>query len=163
MQNEVVLPVVLFGTTAVYVVSGVLATLTGPSAYDQIGQGELSDMREERAPGDDLHERSRRLEAAREEGEREARQMLQALSDRQVREGGAPLDIDAEFARLTATLARGESGEAELVEEVRELIIARNERRLRQGQPPLDVEQEIARALAESTLVGAAPGGRATI
>jgi hypothetical protein len=154
MQNDVVLPVVLFGTTAVYIVSGVLATWTGPSLSDQIGQGELADVHKEELPrGEDLHERSRRLAAQREEGEREARQMLQARSDRRVREGGQPLDVEAELARLTAAVACEEGGEAELVQEVRELIIARNERRMRQGLEPLDVEREIARALAESALV----------
>jgi hypothetical protein len=155
MQNDVVLPLVVYGTTAVYVLSGLLATLTSPNLYDQIGQGGLSDMREERITADTLHERSLRLAAARAESEQDARQMLQARSDRLVREGHPPLDIEAELARLDDLVAsQPDTRQEDLVEEVRQLTIVRNERRMRQGLELLDVDAEIARALGELELVG---------
>lgn len=76
--------------------------------------------------------------------------MLQARSDRQVRKGGQPLDIDAEIALLEAPGGGGEGKhDHELVAEVRQLVTARNERRVRGGQEPLDVETEIQRTLDE--------------
>lgn len=87
----------------------------------------------------------------------EVRQMLEAKADRRQRRGEAPLDVEAETARLlaeaeTKTPEPGERIEEELREEVRQLVVARNERRLRQGLEPLDVEQETERQLAD--LVG---------
>ena len=92
----------------------------------------------------------------------EIRQMLLARSERLVRRGEPPLDLDAE-ARLIAesagtrgATAAGEpsateahSHDPELVEELRQLAEARNQRRMRRGEPPLDVRAEVARALAE--------------
>lgn len=87
--------------------------------------------------------------------------MLQARSDRLVRGGGQPLDIDAELARLSepgqdATHAAAAGGpaapgkhDAGLAEEVRQLVVARNERRTRRGEQPLDVEAEVERTLNE--------------
>jgi hypothetical protein len=81
----------------------------------------------------------------------EVRQMLEAKSERRRRRGEAPLDIEAETARLLAAAAtpRGQEAiDAELRAEVRQLVVVRNERRLRQGLEPLDVEVETDRQLA---------------
>jgi hypothetical protein len=74
--------------------------------------------------------------------------MLQARSERRVGRGEAPLDIDAEVARLLAP-ANPSAHDPGLTGEVRQLVIARNERRARQGLEPLDVEAEVERTLAE--------------
>jgi hypothetical protein len=149
MQNDVVLPLVVYGATAVYVASGVLSMFSRPNLYGQIGQGGLDDTPDERVSRHALHERSRKLAAERADGEREVRQLLQARSERLARSGRAPLDVDAELLRLQCAASRVDPRATELVEEVRQLTIARNERRLRQGRPPLDVEAEISQALHE--------------
>ncbi|HEX8050591.1 MAG TPA: hypothetical protein VF504_03915, partial [Solirubrobacterales bacterium] len=85
----------------------------------------------------------------------EVRQMLEAKSERRRQRGEAPLDVEAETARLLAAAEapRGADAiDAELRAEVRRLVVARNERRLRQGLEPLDVEAETERQLAD--LVG---------
>ena len=86
----------------------------------------------------------------------EVRQMLEAKAARQSRRGEAPMDVEAEAARLLETAAArppaDERMEAELRAEVRQLVLARNERRRRQGLGPLDVEAETERQLAD--LVG---------
>ena len=113
-------------------------TLFGRSkAYEQIGRGGLS-IRDE-IP---RHEPSGAV-AVRERDD-EIRQMLDARNERRARRGEAPLDVEAELARLTAPVA-----DPALAAEVRQLVIARNERRARRGQEPLDVEQEVARQLRE--------------
>jgi hypothetical protein len=153
MQNDVVLPLVVYGTTAVYVISGLLSMLTGPNVYEQISQGELSDVREDCVSREGVRDPAQAAEAANEELEREARQMLQARSDRLVRAGQPPLDVERELAKLTTSAPVAPGGhDPELVEEVRQLTIARNERRMRQGLELLDVEVEIERALAELDL-----------
>jgi hypothetical protein len=164
-------PLVLFGSIALFVVVGLLSMLTRSNLYDQIGQGGLSmgedqlddsrpTQREPLGPGGS--ERSGGADGleSRAEREREIRQMLQARSDRLVRKGHAPLDIDAELARLEYSGAGGPGnaggsggtggfGSTGLAAEVRQLVVARNERRQRQGQDPLDVEAEVQRTLAE--------------
>lgn len=81
--------------------------------------------------------------------EAEARQMLEAKAYRQARRGEAPLDVEAEVARLLdAPGAAGTGIDAKLREEVRQLVVASNERRMRRGEQPLDVEREIERQLA---------------
>jgi hypothetical protein len=87
------------------------------------------------------------LEAERDD---EIRQLVDAANNRRARRGEAPVDVDAEVARLTA-----EAGapvprpvDPELEDEVRTLVELRNRRRLRQGLDPLDVEAEIRRELA---------------
>ena len=77
--------------------------------------------------------------------------MLQARSDRQVRNGGPALDIDAELALLDTPSEDASHGnhDAALAEEVRQLVIARNERRMRSGEEPMDVESEVERTLQE--------------
>ncbi len=152
MQNEEVFPLIVYGTSAVYVLSGVLSMFSRPNLYDQIGQGGLSAVGED-GPGGGLRERAAAQATARSEREQEVRQMLQARSDRLVRRGRPPLDVDAELARLDRLAASRAACEDEaLVEEVRQLVIVRNERRMRQGQRALDVDNEIARTLAELDL-----------
>ncbi len=142
-------PIVLFGSIALFVLLGVLSMLTRGNLYDQIGQGGLT-------LGDDRHGGegggAGGLRGSHEVGERELeiRQMLQARSDRLVDQGLAPLDIDAELAKLEPAIAPGAPyQDAAVAAEVRQLVVARNERRVRQGQPALDVDAEVARTLAE--------------
>jgi len=158
-------PIVLFGSIALFVVLGVVSMFTRNNLYDQIGQGGLT-LGEDRSAGHGIPEfdGARELDGpvdpgseSRAEREREIRQMLQARSDRLVRRGERPLDLDAELAKLERadgfgvdTLgSSGASHDSGLTLEVRQLVLARNERRRRQGQPALDVEAEVARTLAE--------------
>jgi hypothetical protein len=153
-------PYVLFGSIALFVLLGVLSMLTRNNLYDQIGQGGLT-LGDDRSAGHGYSESDDGLDGVggfaepSAEREREIRQMLQARSDRLVRRGERPLDIDAELAKLEGTdrFEAGALGDAPhdsgLALEVRQLVVARNERRRRQGQAPLDVETEIARTLAE--------------
>ena len=109
-----------------------VGTLVGRATlYEEIGKGGLEMVRP--------REESRAVAAA------EIRQMVQASSDRRERRGEAPLDIDAEIARLTTPRPSDPALEAE----VRSLVIARNARRARKGQEPLDVDAEVARQLAD--------------
>ena len=87
--------------------------------------------------------------AANAEAQEEIRQMLEAKSDRQVRRGEAPLDIDEEMSALASPAGGAAPADAGLREEVRELVVARNERRMRRGEEPLDVETEVDRQLKE--------------
>lgn len=136
---------------------GVIGMLRTGSLYERIGQeGDSSTAvpRPEPRPGSP---------AAIAERDVEIRQMLQARSDRRVRRGQAPLDLDAEVARLTVEASgtpqdgpgkRSDAADAhrhdpELVEELRQLAEARNQRRMRRGEAPLDVRAEVQRALAE--------------
>jgi hypothetical protein len=157
-------PFVLFGSIALFVVLGVISMLTRNNLYDQIGQGGLT-LGDDRSAGRAASESDGALDGAaaygsepRAEREREIRQMLQARSDRLVRRGERPLDIDAELAKLEGADrfgagalggAGGASHDSGLTLEVRQLVVARNERRRRQGQPALDVDAEVARTLAE--------------
>jgi hypothetical protein len=124
------------------------------SLYDHIGQeGDYSAAvpRPEPRPGSP---------AAVAERDLEVRQMLQARNERRARSGQAPLNLDAELARLLHAPAGEPAGEdvaeaqaarhdPELVEELRQLAQARNQRRIRRGEPPLDVPAEVQRALSE--------------
>lgn len=131
------------------------------SLYERIGQDGDSSMatdRQEPRPGSP---------AAIAERDQEIRQMLLARSERLVRRGEPPLDLEAELrlmvesTAMPGTTAVGErsagersaaeahSHDPELVEELRQLAEARNQRRMRRGEPPLDVRAEVARALAE--------------
>jgi hypothetical protein len=158
----------MFGAIALFVVLGVVSMFTRNNLYDQIGQGGLT-LGEDRSAGHRFSEfdDAPALDGPADLGsdshaerEREIRQMLQARSDRLVRRGERPLDLDAELAKLehaegfaTAALGAGGGGggshDSGLALEVRQLVLARNERRRRQGQPALDVEAEVARTLAE--------------
>jgi hypothetical protein len=82
----------------------------------------------------------------------EVRQMLEAKSERRRQRGEAPLDVEAETARLLAAAEPPPGEEAmdtELRAEVRQLVVVRNQRRLREGLEPLDVEAETDRQLAD--------------
>ncbi len=82
--------------------------------------------------------------------EAEARQMLTAKSYRAEQRGEAPLDVEAEVARLLESPgAAGPAIDEKLRAEVRSLVVARNERRMRRGEQPLDVEVETERQLAD--------------
>jgi hypothetical protein len=139
---------VVFGTVAFSLLMSVLFMVTRgtDNLYDHIGQGGLS--REGDFPADSLAP-SADSPAARAEQEEEVRQMLRARSERLVRSGQAPLDIDAEVARLLAPATGPRGHDAGLVEEVRQLVVARNERRVRQGLEPLDVEAQVEQTLQE--------------
>jgi hypothetical protein len=141
---------VVFGTVAFSLVMSLLFVVTrgNDSMYDHIGQGGLS--REGDETGSAPAPPAPDTPAARAEREQEIRQMLRARSERMVRRGQPPLDIDAEVERLLAPERDG-AGEPEpaLVEEVRQLVRARNERRVRQGLEPLEEEPEVQRTLAE--------------
>ncbi len=127
------------------------------SLYDRIGESggsSASGQRPEPRPGS---------AAAIAERDLEVRQMLQARSERRMRRGQAPIDLDAEVSRLLAggtsahqaadfdgtATAETRRRDPELVEELRQLAEARNQRRLRRGEAPLDVRAEVERALAE--------------
>ena len=133
---------VLFGVVAVAAVIAVVAAAGTGAIYRQIGRGGFSLDR------DDDHAAARRsggggaVSAA--ERDAEVRQMLGARNERRARQGKAPLDVEAELARLTAPAV-----DPGLEAEVRQLVIARNERRERQGKAPLDVEAEVARQLRD--------------
>jgi hypothetical protein len=135
----------------VFLVIGIIATIGDGAHYRQIGEGGLTPEPPEPAgppPGSPLDRRQR---------QEEIRQMLQARSERQVRKGGEPLDIEAEIALLEGAGGAGPGAggggggehDPQLVEEVRQLVTARNERRRRAGEAPLDVEAEVHRTLDE--------------
>jgi hypothetical protein len=140
---------VVYGTVAFSLVMSLLFLVTRgkDSLYDQIGQGGLT-RDSDAGPGG--LEPAPETAAAKAEREQEIRQMLGARSERLVRRGEQPLDIDAEVQRLLAPApASSEGHDRALLEEVRQLVLARNERRERQGLEPLDVDSEVARTLAE--------------
>jgi hypothetical protein len=109
-------------------------------AYDQIGKGGFYG-RDGQAPRGETGGGGAVSLAERDE---ELRQMLEARNARRERKGEAPLDVDAEIARLTAPAV-----DPALLAEVRELVEARNRRRVRQGKPELDVDAEVARTLRD--------------
>jgi hypothetical protein len=119
-------------------------------AWRGIGKGPFAIERE-----DPVSPRGEDRSAAEERAvqEVEARQMLEAKSYRRRREGGEPIDVEAEIALLLGSSDEGaaKSGDEGLRAEVRELVIAANERRQRSGLEPLDVEAETERRLAELT------------
>ncbi len=136
--------VVVVGAVVLFVLVGVGSFLAGGSLYDKIGEGGLTmGPSGSPSPGNPA--------LAKAERELEIRQMLQARSERQVRNGGPALDIDAELALLDSAAEGATYGkhDAALTEEVRQLVIARNERRMRSGEEPMDVESEVKRTLQE--------------
>jgi hypothetical protein len=137
-------PLLVIGISVLAIVVAVVASLASGGLYERIGRGGLSmDGDEQRrragpAPGSP---------AAKAEADAEIRQLVEAKSDRRVARGQAPLDVDAEIAKLTQTApAPADEG---LRDEVRQLVIARNERRVRQGKEPVDVEAEVERQLRD--------------
>lgn len=134
---------VVVGAVVLFVLVGVGSFLAGGSLYDKIGEGGLSTGTPSAPPMNSA--------LAQAERDMEIRQMLQARSDRQVRQGGEALDIDAEMALLDRPGDDASNGkhDAALTEEVRQLVVARNERRMRSGEEPMDVEEEVQRTLEE--------------
>jgi hypothetical protein len=137
-------PLLVIGISVLAIVVAVIASLASGGLYERIGRGGFSM---------DGHDQQRRpgpapgSAAARAEADAEIRQLVEAKSDRRVARGQAPLDVDAEIAKLTDTgPAPADEG---LREEVRQLVIARNERRVRQGKEPVDVEAEVERQLRD--------------
>jgi hypothetical protein len=119
---------------------------TGP-LWESVGKGPFA-IEQEMPPPSRLAQPEppvdRRLQ------ETEARQMLEAKSYRRRQRGEAPLDVEAEVARLLdAPGAAGPAIDEKLRAEVRQLVVARNERRMRRGEQPLEVEVEIDRQLAD--------------
>jgi hypothetical protein len=108
-------------------------------AYDQIGRGGLS-LRD----GTDRPAREPTPAMAAGERDEEIRQMLEARNARRIRQGKAPLDVEAELAALSRPAI-----DLALAGEVRQLVVARNARRVRQGKEPLDVEAEVERRLRD--------------
>jgi len=119
-------------------------------AYRSIGKGALSIDQDLPVP-----RYLRRPEAAIDPAVQaaEVRQMLEAKAGRLERRGEAPLDVEAETARLLAPTTEAPSAgarqDAELRAEVRQLVVTRNERRMRKGLEPLDVEAETDRQLGD--------------
>jgi hypothetical protein len=144
---ENIFPVVVFGAVAFSVVMSVVFLIgRGGSVSDQIGQGGMA-RDSEVAEIVTVSSPSISSPAGRAEQEREIRQMLSARSERLVKKGEPPLDLDAEVAKLLAPQQGGH--DAGLVDEVRQLVNAKNERRARQGLEPLDVATEVERTLQE--------------
>ena len=142
----------------ILLISGVAAPIAGylfarsADAWSSIGKGPLS-IEPKSPPPAPPGAPPRPVDRAVLDAE--VRQMLAAKSERLSRRGEAPLDVEAEAARLLADAgpaSPAEALEAELRSEVRQLVVARSERRCRQGLPPLDVEAETERQLAD--LVG---------
>ena len=138
-------PIVVFGAVALSVVMSLIFLFSRGSVFDHIGDGGLSG---ERDAGAELPPPPPGSAADRAEQELEIRQMLSARSARMVGRGEAPLDIDAEVARLLGPTQRA-GHDPGLTTEVRQLVLARNERRARRGLEPLDVEAEVKRTLEE--------------
>jgi hypothetical protein len=138
----------------VLLVTGVVAPLIGlllrqiAGGWETVGGGPFAIERELPLPRY-LNGRPTPVDPAIQAAE--VRQMLQAKSDRRQRQGGDPLDIEAETARLLAEAEEHapRKADAALRAEVRQLVVARNERRLRNGEQPLDVEAETERQLAD--------------
>jgi len=142
--QDAFLPVLL-----VVVIGGGLVALitflgTG-KLYEQIGRGGLSinedfDGRPQAPSGGGS------AAAGAQERDAEIRQLLAAKNARRERRGEAPLDVEAELARLTAPAI-----DPALRAEIRQLVVARNARRERAGKEPLDVDAEVERQVRELT------------
>lgn len=140
--------VVVIAVAVVFAVIGI-ATLGGARrSYDDIGHGALSLRDGTDRPSEAHDEGGSRFGTAAMVREEEIRQLLEARNAGRVRRGQAPLDVEAELARLTAETTTVDPA---LRDEVRALVEARNARLVRRGQVPLDVEAEVARRLDELT------------
>lgn len=126
---------VLFGTVLVAAIVA-LISLRGPR-YDHIGRGGLFEDEPRRRP-----DAPAVTAAVRDE---EIRQLVAAKNARRAARGEAPLDVDAEIARLTPE----PRADPVLVAEIREMAELKNARRLRQGKEPLDVEAEVRRQIRD--------------
>lgn len=129
-------------------VAAVIAFAGSGKVYDQVGKGAFElDRESERSSGPPVDSPAARAEAAAE-----IRQLVEAKAARRAARGEAPLDIEAEVARLTdqgTGNRQPATGDSELRDEVRQLVVARNERRIARGQEPLDVEAEVERQLRD--------------
>ena len=122
-----------------------VATFVGSGKlYDQIGRGGLSIGDDSDGPPSAPVGGAPPASAA--EREAEIRQLLAARNERRARRGEAPVDVEAEVARLSSPAVHVDPA---LRDEIRQLVVARNERRERAGQPPLDVEAEVERQVRE--------------
>jgi hypothetical protein len=128
---------VLYCVCAVGLIGAFVGLVSTGKTWEEYGKHRLlmdNDLPGTPAPGS---------AAALLERDVEVREMLEARNARRQRRGEAPLDVEQELKRLTATqIDDGLRGE------IRELVIARNHRRARAGKPLLDVEAEIEREIA---------------
>jgi hypothetical protein len=138
-------PIVVFGAVAVSVVMSLVFLFSRGSVFDHIGDGGLTG---ESDPYGAAPPPEASAGSSRAEQEIEIRQMLTARNARRVGRGEAPLDIDAEIAKLLAPV-QSAGHDPGLTTEVRQLVVARNQRREHKGLEPLDVDQEVQRTLAE--------------
>ena len=132
--------VVIIGVVVVAAVVAIFTLASSSKAYEQIGSGGLNDGADRPA-----HEpqHGAAYAAIRDD---EILQMLEARNARRLRQGKAPLDVQAELEALAAAPVAADPG---LAAEVRDLVLARNRRRAKQGKEPLEVEAEVARQLRE--------------
>ncbi|HEY4826873.1 MAG TPA: hypothetical protein VIH85_08895 [Solirubrobacteraceae bacterium] len=130
--------IVIWAVCILAVVIALGALIASRKTWEDFGKGQfVMDRDVERTVG------SGSPGAAIAERDAEIRQLLEARNERRARRGEAPIDIEQEFARLTAPAV-----DPELREEIRQLVVARNHRRERAGKPPLDVEAEIEREIS---------------
>jgi hypothetical protein len=130
--------IVIWAVCILAVVIALGALIASRKTWEDFGKGQfVMDRDVERGVG------SGSPGAAMAERDAEIRQLLEARNERRARRGETPIDIEQEFARLTAPAI-----DPELREEIRQLVVARNHRRVRAGKPPLDVEAEIEREIA---------------
>jgi hypothetical protein len=127
---------VLWVVCAVGILAAVVALIGSGQMWKEYGKNRLV-MDHELPAGPRLGSAAATLER-----DAEIRQLLEARNARLQRRGEAPIDIERELSRLTATQV-----DAGLQEEIRQLVIARNHRRARAGKPLLDVEAEIQREI----------------
>jgi hypothetical protein len=131
--------ILIFVVVGLALVAAIYAAVGSGALYKQIGRGVFSLDRDDDAP------RSGPSGAVSQAvADEEIRQMLGARNVRREARGEAPLDVEAELARLSAPVI-----DPALEAEIRSLVVARNARRERRGQPPLDVEAEVRRQLTE--------------
>ncbi len=96
-------PIVVFGAVVLSIVMSLIFLFSRGSVFDHIGDGGLTG---ERDAGPELPPAPPESAAGRAEQELEIRQMLSARSARMVGRGEAPLDVEAEVARLLAPVQR---------------------------------------------------------
>jgi hypothetical protein len=127
---------VLFIVCALSIFGAFLALASSGEVWKEYGSKRL--LMDNDLPGGHLSSAAALLER-----DTEIRQLLEARNARRQRRGEPPIDVEEEFARLTAPQV-----DPELRAEIRDLVIARNHRRLRAGKPPLDVDAEVEREIA---------------
>jgi hypothetical protein len=149
LSNGEVILIVFF---AALPIAAIIFIAGAGNALKQVGKGQFSVDFDSDAP---RPMRDSDAEQSADVREEEIRQLLEAKAYRQSSRGEAPVDVDAEFERLTTEAPAAPAGDdPQLREEVRQLVVARNERRARQGKEPLDVEAEVERQLRELENLG---------